>query len=165
MAIDRLHSAAFTGHRTYADEARKPLREVIRTLSEQGIDTFLCGMARGFDLAAAEAVLRLRDEGLAIRLIAVIPFASQAATFAPTDRQRFQQVVALADEVILLSPTFYRGCYQQRNNFLVDHAAHLIAWYNGTRGGTQYTLLRAAKAGLTIHNLSPAIQIDPQLFD
>lgn len=165
MAINRLHSVAFTGHRTYQGEAREALFACIRQLADGGFTTFLSGMAQGFDLAAAEAVLALRAEGLAIQLVAVVPFASQANNFSAADRDRFRKILATADEVILLASEYHRGCYQQRNDFLVDHAAHLVAWYNGSRGGTQYTFLRALKHGLTLHNLSPAIQPDPKLFE
>ena len=165
MGFDRLHSVAFTGHRTYAGEAQEALYALIRSLAEPGAPPFLSGMAQGFDLAAAEAVLQLRDAGLAIRLVAVVPFASQANRFSADDRARFRRVLAAADEVILLATDYFRGCYQQRNDFLVDHAATLIAWYDGSRGGTQYTFLRALKHGLTLHNLSPKIQPDPKLFE
>ena len=164
MGFDRLHSVAFTGHRTYAGEAQEALYVLIRTLAEQGATTFLSGMARGFDLSAAEAVLALRDAGLAIRLVAVVPFASQANRFSAEDRDRFRRVLATADEVILLASDYFRGCYQQRNDFLVEHAATLVAWYDGSRGGTRYTFLKAMKCGLTLHNLSPKILPDPTLF-
>ncbi|MBQ3186396.1 MAG: DUF1273 family protein [Alistipes sp.] len=165
MPIQRQHTVAFTGHRTYAGEAQALLCQLIRRLAEEGYTTFLSGMAAGFDLAAAEAVVALRNEGLAIQLVAVIPFASQSASFSGADRARFRQIVAEADEVILLADKYERGCYQRRNDFLVDHAAALVAWYNGTRGGTQYTFLRAMKRGLALHNLSPTIQPDPRLFE
>lgn len=165
MLIHRLHTVAFTGHRTYAGEAREALHDLVRRLAEEGYTTFLSGMAAGFDLAAAEAVLAIRRAGVAIRLVAVIPFATQSATFPAEVRARFRQVVAEADEVILLAERYHPGCYQQRNDFLVDHASVLVAWYNGTRGGTQYTFLRALKQGLRLHNLSPCIQPDPTLFE
>lgn len=165
MAFERQHTVAFTGHRTYAGEAAEELYARIDRLAAAGATTFLSGMARGFDLAAAEAVLRRRREGLAVRLVAVVPFASQAASFPEEDRNRFRRILTEADEVIVLSPKYYPGCYQARNDFLVDHAAHLIAWYNGARGGTQYTFLRAARLGLAIHNLSPEIQPDLRLFE
>jgi len=165
MAVDRHHTVAFTGHRTYTGEAREALCAEIRRLAQEGYTTFLSGMAEGFDLAAAEAVVALRDEGLKVQLVAVIPFATQSSSFTEENRARFRRILAEADEVILLASSYHRGCYQQRNDFLVDHASALVAWYDGSRGGTQYTFLRAMKRGLALHNLSPAILPDPRLFE
>ena len=46
-------TVAFTGHRTYEGEAQQELAAVLRELYAEGYRTFLSGMARGFDLAAA----------------------------------------------------------------------------------------------------------------
>ena len=53
---------AFTGHRDYSGTTNEKLREVIIALYEVGYSTFLCGMAEGFDIAAAEIVLSLKSE-------------------------------------------------------------------------------------------------------
>ena len=57
MIPDPCTTVAFTGHRTYCGEASAALAAAIRGLHAHGFRTFLCGMAVGFDLAAAEAVL------------------------------------------------------------------------------------------------------------
>ena len=61
MTEDRLTTVAFTGHRTYGGQAAAALRATVGELYARGFRTFLCGMAMGFDLAAAEAVLACRD--------------------------------------------------------------------------------------------------------
>ena len=61
MTEDRLTTVAFTGHRTYDGQAAAALRATVGELYARGFRTFLCGMAMGFDLAAAEAVLACRD--------------------------------------------------------------------------------------------------------
>ena len=76
--IGELHTTvSFTGHRTYGGEADALLRDTVRQLYARGMRTFLSGMALGFDLAAAEAVLACRSECAELRLVAVIPFAGQ----------------------------------------------------------------------------------------
>lgn len=148
-------SAAFTGHRTYRHEADESLRRTIRALHDSGIRSFLSGMAVGFDLAAAEAVLDCRKSLSDIRLIAVIPFRGQQERFSATDRARFDRICAEADETIVLSESYNSGVYAVRNNYLVAHAATLIAWYDGSAGGTRYTVHRAARFGRRIDNLCP----------
>ena len=61
MTEERLTTVAFTGHRTYGGQAAAALRATVGELYARGFRTFLCGMAMGFDLAAAEAVLACRD--------------------------------------------------------------------------------------------------------
>ena len=62
MDRSREHTAAFTGHRRYDGECDDALRAVVRELYGWGFRVFWSGMALGFDLAAAEAVLALRGE-------------------------------------------------------------------------------------------------------
>ncbi|MDE6569485.1 MAG: DUF1273 domain-containing protein [Alistipes sp.] len=149
-------SAAFTGHRTYRHEADETLRRTIRALYDSGIRSFLSGMAVGFDLAAAEAVLDCRKSLPGIRLVAVIPFRGQQQRFSATDRARFDRICAEADETIVLSETYNSGVYAVRNNYLVDHAATLITWYDGSPGGTRYTVEKALLQGRRLIHLHPA---------
>lgn len=145
-------------------------------------------MAMGFDLAAAEAVLACRDSetGSAfspasapdphfpytpmpgLRLVAVIPFRGQESRFPAADRERFRRVLAAADHSVTLSPSYHAGCYAVRNNYLVEHAALLVAWYDGSPGGTHYTVRRALGRGLEFINLHPhpaaLRQAEPTLF-
>lgn len=292
MELDFHTTAAFTGHRTYDGEAHAALRATVRRLYARGFRTFLCGMAVGFDLAAAEAVLSCRggtvgdspvaqsgssalcgdtslpdafqpdasqpdasqsdtfqpdasqlatfqsgaaqpndasqpgtafqsgstsdgktrmtrssaptgncpvcgaaapDETPAfyrnsfpaeppstlrnvaanaplsgLRLVAVVPFRGQEARFSQADRVRYRAAVAAADAVVTLAPAYHAGCYAVRNNYLVDHASLLVAWYDGSPGGTRYTVSRALRRGLEFVNLHPqrpsAPSPEPTLF-
>lgn len=161
-------SAAFTGHRTYRHEADESLRRTIRALHGSGIRSFLSGMAVGFDLAAAEAVLDCRKSLSDIRLIAVIPFRGQQQRFSAADRARFDRICAEADETIVLSESYNSGVYAVRNNYLVNHAATLIAWYDGSAGGTCYTVERALSQSRRLIHLHPAtpptVRPMPELF-
>ena len=194
MTEDRLTTVAFTGHRTYGGQAAAALRATVGELYARGFRTFLCGMAMGFDLAAAEAVLACRDSQTAsafspavdsvsaffpephsphmpmpgLRLVAVIPFRGQESRFPAVDRERFRRVLAAADHSVTLSPSYHAGCYAVRNNYLVEHAALLVAWYDGSPGGTHYTVRRALGRGLEFINLHPhpaaLRQAEPTLF-
>ena len=76
-------------------------------------------------------------------------------SLSPADRTRYEAVLERADERILLSPVYHAGCFHVRNDYLVDHASLLLCYYNGTQGGTRYTVRRALKAGLPVVNLYP----------
>lgn len=152
-------SVAFTGHRTYVDEAGELLRGVVTELYGRGMRTFLSGMALGFDLAAAETVLLCRDLCPELRLTAVVPFEGQQRLFPTAESKRYQCVLAAADEVVVLSGDYHRGCYAVRNDYLTDRASLLVAWYDGSAGGTQYTVRRALKHDREVWNLHPSARV------
>lgn len=161
MNSDPAATAAFTGHRTYDGSADEALRRTVRQLHASGVRTFLTGMAVGFDLAAAEAVLACRDTIPDMRLVAVVPFRGQASRFPSPDRERYERILAAADERVVLSEGFYRGCYAVRNDYLVEHASRLVAWYDGSPGGTRYTVRRAERKGRRIIHLHPDAPTTP----
>jgi uncharacterized phage-like protein YoqJ len=110
-------------------------------------------MARGFDLAAGECILDLRNKFPDMELVCVIPFYGQEQSFSKSDRERFRRLTELANDVILLSHEYHIGAYHSRNNFMVNNSSAVISYYNGSAGGTHYTLHRAAKHGLRIINI------------
>lgn len=152
-------TVAFTGHRSYAGEADAQLEEWVRRLAGEGFTTFLTGMAEGFDLAAGEAVLRLRGELPALRLGCIVPHEGQSRAFSAENRRRYERLLNEADEVVTLQGHYTAGCYQRRNDFLVEHAARVVAWYDGSKqGGTCYTVRRARRRGRPVENLHPTLQ-------
>lgn len=156
--IEPAKTVAFTGHRTYGGECGERLADAVRRFYARGFRTFLSGMAIGFDLAAAETVLSLKSELPDIRLVCVIPFDGQERGFAADDRERFARIVAEADGTIILAKRYAPDVYYRRNDFLVDNSSAVIAYCDGSRSGTLYTLKRARKKGLETENL----YADPQ---
>ena len=72
MMLNPRNCVAFTGHRTYRGEAREALSRTLEELYAREFRTFLSGMAAGFDLVAAEAVLELRERHPEVRLVAAV---------------------------------------------------------------------------------------------
>ena len=165
MNTDRRTSVAFTGHRTkrIIEIANNPriigelyetiLNEVIG-LYEQGYRNFYSGMAEGTDLLAAKAVASLKSQYADIRLIAVIPFRGQNARFEGTDKELYTQVLQQADETVLLAENYYTGCFHRRNDYLIENANVVVAyWDRIPKGGTYYTVSKARRMNRTIINL------------
>ena len=155
---DTKNTAAFTGHRCIRCNDRQRLRtELERTITtcyDSGIRHFLCGMALGFDMLAAETLLAVKAEYPDIRLTAVIPFRGQPCKFNPADKGRYQSILGKADNVVCLSETYFDGCFLRRNDYMLKRASRIIAYYNGEpKGGTFYTCRRAERMGLKITNL------------
>ncbi len=162
MEFDLATSVAFSGHRVCDSEAvRAALAVALPRLVASGFQTFLTGMAVGFDLLAGEAVLQLKASGIPLMLCAVIPYRAQPRHFSAEWHTRYNRLLAEADEIILLQEEYSQGCLHRRNDFLVDHASHLMAWYDGAKsGGTFYTIRRARSRGIVVENLF----YEPDLF-
>lgn len=126
----------------------------ILKLANDGCRTFYCGMAMGFDLMAAEAVLLVKNVfNEPLRLICVLPFKGQSDTFSPQWKEKFDRVLQNADEQICLSDKYYIGCYQMRNIYMVDNSDYVVTWFDGRRGGTENTIRYALKKGRYVFNI------------
>ena len=114
-------------------------------------------MAQGPDIWCAELVLDLRRAytNTEIKLIAVLPFEGQADRWHEEYRERYFNILACADDVVTLQMHHTKACLQKRNRYLVDSSAHMIAVYNGLKGGTQFTVDYAVQKGLDIVILNP----------
>lgn len=150
-------SVCFSGHRTLeqSSQLQERVRGVVRGLCEQGYVEFYCGMAQGFDLLAGEAVLSLRGEFADIRLIAVLPFPEQADRFGRELRGQYDTVFRAADRTVVVSPSYHLRCFHQRNDYLLDHSSVLVCFFDGSSGGTKYTVARAQKLGHLAINIYP----------
>ena len=153
IEYDREITACFTGHRTYDGSRNEELASAVKALYALGYRNFLCGMAVGFDIEAAEVALALREELSGLRVVAVTPFEGMQRGFSEEWRSRFERIVAEADEVIVLAVKYSVAVYTVRNNFLVDNASACIAYFDGSKGGTAYTVRRAVKSLLRLTNI------------
>ncbi|MGI5895054.1 MAG: SLOG family protein [Candidatus Merdivicinus sp.] len=151
--MPRANTACFTGHRPQKldlacgsdpqklSELRHRLQNKILTAIEDGYTTFLCGMAQGVDIWAGEIVLSLREVFHDIRLIAVLPYPGMGKGWKPDWNQRLNKILRLSDEIIVLYPGYHRGCFVQRDRFLVDQSSRVIGiLIEGSSGGTAYTV-------------------------
>ena len=124
---------------------------------DMGIRVFLSGMALGIDQWAAEIVLLAKelrpDNG--IELWCAIPYDKQAATWTANEQARYKAILDKADRIEYVAHEYYDGCLLARNRYMVDHATHLIAVYDGQKGGTKYTINYAKKKGLFISIIDP----------
>ena len=161
-------SCAFTGHRprkfpwgyNEADARcvalKTALAEQIAKLVDAGYTDFLSGMAEGADTWAALTVLDLKKENPTLKLHCVLPCEGQANKWSVWARKRYYSILEQADEVVYVSREYSRDCMLKRNRYLVDHAACLLAVYNGElRGGTAMTVRYARKLEREVIILTP----------
>jgi len=151
----RRHRCCFTGHRP--EKLRKSESEIAALLEtaildaiNDGFVTFISGMSRGVDIIAAEIVLRLRDSGSPIHLICASPFEGFEGSWPSDWQKRYRRVWAAADYVKFICARYSRACFQQRNEWMVDHCSRVIAVFSGEPGGTRNTIAYADKRGVPV---------------
>lgn len=164
--MERATTCCFTGHRPdklpwgkaendpRCLNLKRRLEEELERAYEAGYRHFICGMARGADLYFAQAVLALRVRHPEVTLEGARPCESQADGWPEADRRLYQSLLDQCDFETLVQHRYDRGCMTRRNRYMVDHAARIIAVYNGVpHGGTAQTLLYAMRQGLETHVL------------
>ncbi|MBR3429694.1 MAG: DUF1273 family protein [Clostridia bacterium] len=151
-------TVCFTGHRVISDtDMPRLLISLDHAITESclnGYRSFLCGGARGFDTVAAEAVLRCKRTNPEIRLIIAVPCRTQADRWSVSDKEKYRMILDQADQVIVLSESYYEGCMHRRNRFMVDHSSLCLCYLIHFSGGTWYTVRYAFHQGIAINNLA-----------
>ena len=134
-------TCAFTGHRNlnYPDYDPELLDRVVLNLIKNGTKRFLCGMATGFDMNAAQCVIKYKKQ-YGVKLIACIPCTEQAERFSAKDKALYGRIINECDEVEVLSDNYYDGCMLSRNRYMVDNCDVLVSFLRHRRGGTYYTV-------------------------
>ena len=145
-----MKSCSFTGHRILLkDFDYNLLDRVILNLIKNGVDTFYCGMATGFDTVAAESVLNYKKD-YNVKLVACIPCENQTDTFSAAAKERYERILKGCDSQIILSQTYFDGCMQQRDRYLVDNCDVFLCYLRRKSGGTFYTVNYAKTKGVQI---------------
>lgn len=164
--ISKNKTICFSGHRTEKlPKSEKNFIKLILDLNleienaiSEGYDTFIFGACYGFDLICAEQILKRKQivrhtDPSSINLIAVVPFEDQAARWKEQDRDKYFNILSKCEDVITLNKQYKSGCYHERNRYMVDNSNKLICYYDGSGGGTKYTVEYAEKQSVQIINL------------
>lgn len=166
--IDRTVTCAFTGHRPKALpwgdgendprclELKDRLAQAVERAYDLGYRHYICGMAQGADLYCCEAVIALRQRRGDVTLEGAVPFPQQSARWRSEDRERYARLLSQCDMETLIQQVYSPRCMHRRNRYMVDHAARLIAIYNGSpnSSGTLDTLNYAMTQGLDLDILA-----------
>jgi len=102
-------------------------------------------------------LLEIKKEQSGIQLISVLPFEKHS--FADIWGALHRAVRNAADGEIVVSTNYSRGCYQLRNNFMVENSSYIICYWDGQNGGTAQTIRMAEKHGHSIHNLNSSVGV------
>lgn len=150
MIIDKIRTCAFTGHRILKSDYNKTeLTRIINDIIDGGFNTFLVGMAVGFDTECFKILEELRKKR-PIKIIACIPCANQDYKFSPEQKAEYKRMISSADEKIYISEEYTKNCMFKRNMFMVDNSSALIAYLNSDRGGTYQTVNYAKRKNVKV---------------
>lgn len=135
----------FTGHRPQMlkrqeDDIKVDLENSILKAISEGYTTFISGMAYGVDIWAAEIVVRLKKSNPGLHLVAAIPFPGFDEAWEEDWRIRYRFLLSQAEYVKVMEPAYSKEAYQERNEWMVNHSAKVIAIYNGQPSGTRNTI-------------------------
>lgn len=114
----------------------------------------LCEASHKVDTLAAQAVLRLREPYLALKLILVLPCLDQTRGWRREDVAAYDQIKASADKVVYTPLAYISGCMHERDRHLVDNSSVCVCCLTKQTGGTAYTVQYARSHGLDIIDLS-----------
>ena len=170
-------TCCFTGHRPEklpwgADERdprcltlKRSMEREIEALYREGYRHFITGLARGSDLYFAEAALAVKENYPLLTLEGAAPFRGQADRWAEKDRLRWQAVLEACDRQTVMQEGYDRGCMHRRDRYMVDHSDLILAVFDGSPGGTRYTLDYAMRRRLEVrlldlnHPEAPAVRL------
>ncbi len=154
----RLHRCCFTGHRPgkmeFGEKEIKPLLEMaIDNAIADGYVTFITGMAMGTDIWAAEIVLERKKHNKDIHLICALPHPNFDNRRSMAEKMRFNKIIKNADLVKEINEHYFTGCYQVRNEWMVDRSNLVISVFSGQKSGTNNTVDYAKRKDIKVVNV------------
>lgn len=115
-------------------------------IQEYGITDVYSGMAEECDMACALAAIQVKSYGYPLKLHCVLPCKDYQSS-----HPMYDYIKNRADEWIELSDTFYKGCDNVRDQYMIDHSDILFAiWDRNKSGGVWSTIRKAQKKGIDI---------------
>ena len=164
------YSIAFTGHRPNkigGHDLNNPKRQAIikaltdavnRAVKKYGETheiVVITGGALGVDQDAARIAYKL-----GIPFIVAVPCQGQDSKWPAESKKRYQKMLSLASEVVMVYDGPYNNtCMQDRNIWMVDRCDALIAVWDGTKGGTANCVKYAREVN------KPMVLINPNKLD
>ncbi len=144
--INKQKTLAVTGHREIPLDLDKERleKEFNFFIDEKGIDTFLIGMAVGFDSLCFKILEKIRKKKN-VKIIACIPCLGQDQKFSNMQKKEYNRMLNSADKKIVLKERYDKYCMLERNAFMVDNAGIILACIRKNTGGTAYTVRYAEK--------------------
>lgn len=142
-------------------QIEKKLRAILdfQILAGEKKFELISGMALGVDQLFFSVGHQLRKEyaeqGITIVLTAAVPCIEQDGIWKDDCKISYAAMLKAADKKVRISNKKYendKGCMQRRNKFMVDNADMVLAYHDGSEGGTKNCVDYAKSVGAVIEN-------------
>jgi len=148
--VIRGKTIAVTGHRVMEKNFDiKGLEKLFLALIEKNFDTFLIGMAIGFDTVCFQTLEKIR-KSKDIKIVACVPCKGQDLKFNFEQKKEYKRMLSVADDIVLVSEEYDDKCMQRRNEFMVNNASGLVAYVRREYGGSVNTVRYAIKNNVSV---------------
>lgn len=159
-----LKAVAFSGYRPekFPFELREDLKEYIELVNmlreeitgliNKGYSTFYIGGCDGFDLLVGEILNQLKYI-YDIKIIVAMPYKDFGNKFSNKWKEILYLLLENSYRIIYVNEKYSYGCYQKRNELMVDNSNVLVVYYDGQKGGTLNTIRYANNKGVEIINI------------
>nr|DAW13088.1 MAG TPA: Protein of unknown function (DUF1273) [Bacteriophage sp.] len=143
------------------DRIEAKLRSILdfQVLAGEKKFELISGMALGVDQLFFSVGNQLRKEyaeqGITIVLTAAVPCIEQDGIWKDDCKISYAAMLKAADKKVRISNKKYeddKGCMQRRNRFMVDNADMVLAYHDGSEGGTKNCIDYAKSIGAVIEN-------------
>lgn len=151
-------TCCFTGHRDIfppiSEHLKNLVTQEVTKLIENGVDTFICGGAVGFDTLCAFCIIKLKETYKNIKLVLFLPHQNQDRFYNEKNKAFYEHIKHNADKIIYTSKYYSSGCLHFRNRCMVDNSKYVIAYCTKNYGGSYYTKEYAKLNNVTVINLA-----------
>jgi len=134
-----------------------PMSDWIVTKMDEVLDEYkpsqcISGMALGIDMLFAVCAI---SKGIPV--LAAIPFKGQESMWPQKSQDTYNAILKhkLVEKVYVCDPGYSAQKMQIRNEFMVDRCDILLAFWDGTPGGTANCRKYARKVGAEIIRINP----------
>lgn len=143
------------------DRIEEKLRNILdfQVLAGETKFELISGMALGVDQLFFSVGHQLREEyaakGIKVVLTAAVPCIEQDGIWKDDCKISYAAMLKAADKKVRISNKKYKqdkGCMQHRNKFMVDNADMVLAYHDGSEGGTKNCVDYAKSVGAVIEN-------------
>lgn len=153
ILVEKSKTCAVSGHRWGKEKPSiKVIKETFLKLIEKGYDTFLVGMAVGFDTDCFHILEEIRIKKK-IKIVACIPCVKQNKFFRKKNSKEYNRMRTVADERVLVGTRYTTSCMIKRNRFMVERCSAIVIFLRHRYGGTFSTYNYAKKMNVEIINV------------
>ena len=147
IIINSAKACCVSGHRKMLNDFDvDKLKKIFLELINDGVDTFLVGMALGFDTLCFRILEDVRKTK-EIKIIACIPCKNQDYKYTAEQRDEYVRMILSSDERIYTGDNYTPYCMHKRNRFMVDNSFCLVAYLRHDKSGTSTTVKYAKSLG------------------